>query len=448
MKTHLIQLLVFQLAIFTTGVASSQERVFYGKVVDDKTKEPVPGVYLVRNGVPVSFTNENGIFELSCDTSEGKNIIFQHLAYEPDSIELSKLTVDTVRIGLKEKTVGLQEVSVSSERIQSLLKKAHKQFVKTYRPFCYWAQSHYKQSLSYNGEPVGYLECAGYTFVPVPDPMPWQGVFLVVPQELRRTRENPVLLEINKMLTENRFLQMGPFSVISNLTEYAFFERIHPLAKFDFNNYEFRFDSTESNYSNEYVLAFRQKKKVIAIGGWPLTGSAGKIWLDRDSLTIRRIESTFYRSVRTIQTEVSYTTIDGITYPEKIKLNSLHNPGEKKESLKKLYSEIELNFLEIDSTPRFNYGDFRKKDHTTYKLCYVASDYAYHPDFWNQYPAKDKWYRFINEVSHGDPDNEFYLGAKEPIFSKKDPYYKKHTGIMKEQSLQFVEQMKKDLNLK
>jgi len=445
MKTHLIKLLVLQLAIFAYGAVSSQEKSFYGKVLDNKTNEPIPGVYLVLNGVPVSFTNENGIFELSCDPLKFKNIVFQHLAYEPDSIELTKLKSDTTSIGLKEKSVGLQEVIVSAERIQLLLKRAHKQFVKTYRPFCYWAQSHYWQSLSYNGEPCGYLECTGYTFLPIPHPMVWPGVLLVVPLELRRTRENPLILQGQNKREINSFLQKGPFQVYQNLGEFAFFERIHPLAKFDFSNYEFKFDSTDNKNDNEYVLVFKQKKKVIAIGGWPLMGSTGKIWLDRDSLTIRKITSTFYRTIRTVQTEVSYITIGGITYPEKVKLNALYNIDDAKKSIKKQYSEMEINFLKIDPTPRHNYQEVRHN--VEYDISNIVLDYDYHPLFWKKYPAMGNWAKFINVISHGNQDNEFYLGAKEPIFNKKDPYYKEHTGIMRESSLKFVEQMKKDLNI-
>jgi hypothetical protein len=444
MKAHVLKILVLQLAILASGALYSQEKVFYGKVVDNKTNVPIPGIYLILNGTAVSFTNEKGVFELSCDPSKDKIIVFHHLAYEPDSIEFTKLKLDTTRIGLQEKHVGLQEMSVSAERIQSLLKRAHKRYVKTYRPFCCWAQSNYKQSISYNGESCGYLECTGYTFLPVPHRRVWPGILSIVPQELRRTRENPLALQGHNKKRINAFLQTGPFQVYQNLSEYAFFERIHPLAMFNFNNYEFRFDSIDDENSNDYVLIFKQKK-MVSITGWPLIGNTGKIWLDRESLNIRKITSTFFRTIRVVQTEVSYTNIEGVTYPEKIKLKTLLNLGEARKSIKKLYSEVEMDFLKIDTTPRPDYSDL--KHNMEYHISYIIQDYAYHPLFWRQYPANQYWDKFINEISSGDQDNEFNLGAKEQIFSKKDPYYKEHTGILKESSLKFVEQMKKDLNI-
>jgi hypothetical protein len=445
MKIHLIKLFVLQLAILASGIVSSQEKIFYGKVLDNKTNEPIPGVYLMLNGNPVSYTNDKGIFKLSCNPDNVKEIVFHHLCFETDSIALAKLKADTTIIGLKEKYNELLEVSVSPIRIQSLLKRAHRQFVKTYRPFCYWAQSHYKQSISLESEPGGYLECMGHTFLPVPHPQAWPGVLLIVPQELRRTRENPNILILNSKKFKNDFLQVGPFQVYSNMGEYAFFERIHPLAKFDFNNYEFRFDSIEGDNDNDFVLIFKQKKKVIGIGGWPLMGNTGKIWLDRESLTIRKIESIFYRTFRTVETDVSYITIDEITYPKKIIINVLYNLDETKESIKKVYSKVELDFLNIDPTPRRNYQEL--KHNVEYNIACITTEYDYHPLFWKQYPAKENWDKFINQISQGNQDNEFYLGAKEPVFSKNDPYYKAHTGILKESSLQFVEQMKKDLKL-
>ena len=446
MRTKIFKFFVLFLAVLCSGEVSSQETIFLGKVVDKKTNEPIPGVYLMLHGNPVSFTDDKGVFELSCDPSKDKELVFSHITFETDSIPITKLRADTSKIKLKEKYIGLNEVTIVSDRFRSLIKRVHKHFVKTYRPFCYWAQSDFKQSISFQGEPCGYIECVGYTFMPVPDPMVWRGVFSIVPQELRRTPENPIVLNaVNKRL-KSIYFQLGPSKIYRNLGEFGFFERLHPLARFDFNNYEFKFDSIESNNNEDYVFYFKQTKKMITVGGWPLMGSTGKIWIDRESLDIRKITSTFYRTIRAVQTEVSYITIDGITYPKKIKMNILHNLKDAKKSINKLYSEVEIDFLKIDSTPRHNYS--RGKYKLEYNVATIIADYDYHPLFWNQYPAKGKWGKFIKEVTHGNENNEFSLGAKEPIFRKDGPYYKEHTGILKESSLKFVEQMKKDLNLK
>lgn len=434
------------MAILASGMVHSQEKIYYGKVVDFKTNEPIPGVYLMLNGTPFSYTSDKGFFKLSCNPDNVKEIVFHHLSFETDSIALVKLKADTTTIGLKEKYNELLEVSVSPIRIQSLLKKAHQQFVKTYRPDYYWAQSHYKQSISSDGKPGGYLECVGYTYLPLPHPKAWPGTLLMVPEELRRTRENTNILISDSKKDKSDVLQLGPMMVSSNFSEYAFFERIHPLAKFDFNNYEFKFDSIEVDNDNEYVLVFKQKKNIFFIGGWPIMGSSGKIWLDRESLAIRKISSTFYRTVRTIQTEVTYYTIEGIIYPENIKMNMLYNFDDAEESLKKLFLEFELGFIKIDPTAVPN--NQKLKSDLEYNIACITTEFDYHPAFWAQYKTEENWAGIINELCYGDQDSEFYFGAKEPIFSKNDPYYKAHTGKMKESSLQFVEQMKRDLKLK
>jgi hypothetical protein len=120
---------------------------------------------------------------------------------------------------------------------------------------------------------------------------------------------------------------------------------------------------------------------------------------------------------------------------------------DSQKSLKKLFLEMELDFLKIDQTPRQNYQRF--KHNVLYNAATIFNTYDYHPDFWKQYPTKGKLEKLINELSNSDPDKEFYLGAKEPVYDNKSFYYNENVNkIVIDSTMQFIQQMKKDLNLK
>jgi hypothetical protein len=434
------------LIVFFSIQLNGQEKKLVGKIIDKKTKEPIPGTYVNMNSIPVTFSDENGVFELSGQQIERADVTFTHLAYEPKTVSTKRLKDDTTSIEMSEKLFGLGEIIVVQENTKSLVKKIHKHFEDSYRPYCYWTQSHYQQKILLRGLIKGYLEIAGYTFMPIPESHVWRGAPHTVPIELRRTREDNI---ISKLFYKRHCIFHQAGSTFLDKGEFAFFERIHPLGKFNFNDYEFRLDTTETSPDNQYVLNYKQNKKSFSVVGWPIFGSVGKIWIDRNALDILKINSEFNQGNNEfIRIEVDYLNIDRFIYPKAIKTSTVFNKSNGSKLQEKVLVVSELTFLHIDTEKRPNY-QLPGKHYAEYLLPTIVPDYSYHPLYWKKnFPFIGEWKNIVDQLSNGNYDEEFSLGAKEEIFIKGGWGYEEYTGSLKESSLKFVEQMKTDLKLK
>jgi hypothetical protein len=423
---------------------NGQEKKLVGKVVDKKTKESIPGIYVSINGIPVTFSDENGVFELS-GQMEGVDVTFSHLAYETKPFSPMEFKGDTTRVEMSEKSFGLGEVIVIQEKTKSLVKKIHKHFEECYRPYCYWARSHYQQKILVRGLIKGYLEIAGYTFMPIPEPQVWRGEPYIIPIELRRTREDQIVSKLFDV-RQIKFLQYA--STFLGQAEFTFFERIHPLGKFNFNDYDFRLDTTETTPDFQYVLNYKQSKKNFPVVGWPIFGSVGRIWVDRNTLDIVKINSEFNQGNNEfIRIEIDYLNIEKFTYPKSIKTSTVFNKNKIKKLPEKILVVSELTFLHIDTEKRPNYR--MPGNYAGYLLPTIVTDYDYHPLYWEKnFPLIGEWKNCVNKLCNGNSDEEFSLGAKEEIFIKNGYGYEAYKGPLKESSLKFIEQMKTDLKLK
>lgn len=86
------------------------------KVIDEVTRQPIPGVVLYCNqGNNNCSTNANGNADIStltaCDT-----IITQHISYKQKRILLSRLTEKNYTIELSETKISLNEITVAANR--------------------------------------------------------------------------------------------------------------------------------------------------------------------------------------------------------------------------------------------------------------------------------------------------------------------------------------------
>ena len=426
--------------------AVAQEKTFYGKVLDRDSNTPIQGVYLIVGRAPITFTDENGIFEFNANIQDERVILLSHLSYNPLSIDINKLTSDTNCIFLEKRYQLLSEITISSNKTRTIVKKAHKQFIKNHRPFSYWAQSNYKQLIRHQGKCRSYLETDGYAFMPEIDRLVFKGAPHIVPLHLRRSREDPILQQFCYVDRKKISLLLAPRIFESNCDEFAFFERIHPLGRFNFKDYVFQKDTIEKSIDN-YVLIFKPKKNGFSAIGWWIHDIAGKIWIDKQTFNIKKISVVFNRDIiRFNQVQVDYSTIGGTIYPMNVEMKVAYNFFNQHKQREKLYAEFELTFQKIDNTPRANY--MKQKNSHYYVIDTLIEDLDYEPEYWRGHKLDDKWRCCLSETSNAGLDNEFIKGAKQKARDKSCWRYKSYNEEYRENGRAFAQKMKTDLNLK
>jgi hypothetical protein len=283
--------------------------------------------------------------------------------------------------------------------------------------------------------------------VPEVDNMVWKGEPSIVPLHLRRTSEDSILQKFCYRNHVKSSLLLAAGMAKFSCGEYAFFERIHPLGRFNFNDFYFLLDTIEDNVK-DYVLIYKSKESGFGVVGWWINGASGKIWIDRQTLNIKKIEGVYNRGQNKYnQIQVDYLSLNGIIYPKSIQLGIIHNDQKGKGQKEKLYVDCELTFQKINNIPRQNY--MKAKNKIPYRMSTVLSDFEYDPVYWSQYPCdRHKWMNCLSELSNENLNYVFEMGAKQKMWDKDCWGYDYYTGEYRESSLQFIKQMKKDLNLK
>lgn len=426
--THIIVLLFLSL--------SAQEKTIYGRVLDKQTGQGIPGVYLLQHGDPVSFTNERGIFELVCDPKKEKEVVFYHLGYEPDKISLSKLKSDTATIRLKEKNFGMSEIKVTGIDLQELVKKASRRYTRTYHDFCFWAKSNYKQVSHYAGRCHSYFECDGYHYFPKVDSrFAFGGAPDIVPGEVRRTHQGGYNGAEGSLSDKNKIVDPS-----CNSVALGFFECLHPLYRTREKLYHFNLSGTDTLASDTEIVLIYKAKGAANVGGNIIHGQKGKIWIDSRTFAIKRIEGIFgWNNYRFHELSISYTEIGGVCFPDKYNIKGIYTDNLKNGELRKFLVESETELKEIYTKPQAEYSKG-----TYYSISSILEDYPYHADYWNKQPLpEEKWLKYIDELSKGNPDAEFEQGARQELKSEKKHSAKK----FRNSSLEFVKQMKQDLKL-
>lgn len=99
------------------SVSSSSETTYFtmaGKLMDSQTGEPISNASILIQGTSTgNVTNQNGEFKLHLpDTLRTGSVVFSHLGYVAQSIEISTLLGRTNVLSLKPKIIPLQEVLI------------------------------------------------------------------------------------------------------------------------------------------------------------------------------------------------------------------------------------------------------------------------------------------------------------------------------------------------
>jgi outer membrane receptor protein involved in Fe transport len=109
--------IIISLLLGINSYGASDEGTVRGKVVDNITLEPLPGVYVIYGKDAGTITDSNGSYEFKADTGKLK-ITFKFVGYESVTKEVKVLTngVTELNIGLVQELMGLDQIVVSADR--------------------------------------------------------------------------------------------------------------------------------------------------------------------------------------------------------------------------------------------------------------------------------------------------------------------------------------------
>lgn len=92
----------------------SQERAFFGRVIDQETKEGIPFcVVKVKDRNEGVYTDENGRFAFTANSDSAKTFIFYCLGYNKLELQASQLSNDSIQVMLRKEYSALKEVVIS-----------------------------------------------------------------------------------------------------------------------------------------------------------------------------------------------------------------------------------------------------------------------------------------------------------------------------------------------
>jgi hypothetical protein len=432
-------LVLFMLLIFTE-YGYSQVKV--GQVIDSKSKQPIPAVYISINRKLITATDENGYFSLY-ELQAKDTLSFSHLIYEHKDFLLSILKGDTLIVKLKTSCFNLNEVDVVESKLKHIIKKAHKLFVKKYQPINCWTKAKCQNVLFENGKAINFFESHGYAMLRKAGRDPYSSGPLLVDENIRRTQTHTP-----KLFYDLKTYDLNKSFAGTGVGEYGFCERIFPLGKFSFRNYRFKLDTLSDKSDDCYVINFIQKTKMIKGSGWRQWGASGKIWLNRQSFLPKKIAIAYKNRNRVSEFIVTFSSKGNMLFTEHVKAICTDVNRKRKQNANELRI-TKLSFEDIDIIPRENYHS--KNDSMYYLRTLLSPDIKYDTDYWKNYPLnKSEFYPHIKSICKGNFQEEFEKGAKEPISNKKHKYYQSYIdgSDLKESAKRFVQQMYKDLGLK
>ncbi|GEM_PF-3605812 len=415
---------------FNVGMAQ-QENAIHGKVIDKKTRNTVPGVYVFYQNVFLTYSDRNGIFEVpekyyNADTS----VVLKHIGYYDAELKFKKKykkDFDTIIVYLKRRTYNIGKVTVYGNPLKSILKKASRYYLNTYLPTCYWGACNYRHLVQYNKESIDYLEIDGYVFLRRPNKYGFGSEFNLIPEEFRRIRGNESKIEFLNSLYSN---DVAIEEINSAMLGFSFLETIHPLNKWFSNKYTFSYDSLKD--ADCYVINFKQKKDFIVVPGWKVRDMRGQMRIDRTTYEIKEISCSFQIGAQINQMCVFYHQKDHIIYPKKITISQVYENIENSNVANEIYS---YSVLKVNGDLTIAQECYR--DANYYLLSLALDQKSYHPEYWSKRDIDD---RFMESGVKELMNNGF-------IWSQlsQDTFKNKIPEIMKERTKNIIEFLNRDM---
>ena len=354
-----------------------------GMVVDSKTNEPVFGVYIVFDGVPVAFTDDKGRFTLSLDKIQLQDtVLLHHMSYYNQVIAVSQLRTNPV-VRMDSRYISLAQVTVRPVSPKKIIKDIVAQYQKTAPVQPYWTKIHQTQTLTYMGEAGGYVEYTGHMLCMGRD---ITNAFIEnqwIPEHVRRTKEDP---RISLAMGDTHRIRLSERLIDFIWLDYRFFDVAHPLGKFH-KHYTFKLDSFFTVEEKDYLaISYKQKEK-IEINLWPLSDCNGQLWIEKGSNKLVKLSGNTNRDDYNVtQLTVEYGNFNHCVVPHEIKMSVISNQNNRKEKLQdKLLIESCISFTEAADRQSGNY----EGDYNAIMPDLVIPDLSYEPEYWMQFSAKE-----------------------------------------------------------
>lgn len=145
----------------------SQNRVsLEGKVIDEKSEEPLSFSYVTLDGVALgTVTNGEGEFLLNIPASHAdKSIVFSYLGYEKKKIAISELKkMDPLTVKMTKDVAQIKEVVIKPDKkitAKQLLKKVIKNIETNYAQEPALLKGYYRETVAENGAYISYADAS------------------------------------------------------------------------------------------------------------------------------------------------------------------------------------------------------------------------------------------------------------------------------------------------
>lgn len=319
--TCLILFLVLQFQTNAQEILS-----FKGKIIDEKTEEPVVFSNIFYPIKSLGFvTNNDGEFSFTLNATLNDSITISHLSYKPVTITIEdffKLKDGVVK--LKASNIVLKEVVVinkksSEKNANDLMRKLYEAFKKSRPKLPHIAEAYFREKGRYNGVFVFFNESVGYSiFLGNRRDAAAFSNYKFFPENTRMSNLHPIwnkkMKEID--LIRNRVGKKEILSSSDNVNQYRRFEYGGPLSK-NYKKFNCKIDSSYvQNGLHYYNISFDGKRFKGAISFCENNFHITKVEYETTELF-----STPFDTLMRGNVSIAFNYFDNVPFVSKIETN-------------------------------------------------------------------------------------------------------------------------------
>lgn len=368
----MIKSIIFTLLIlFGYQAIAQKEFVLTGKIIDNKTKVPVPYATIVYQNKSIgTISNSNGYFTLSLfNANETDSLIISYVGYESIRTTIAE-SMQYKTYNLKPSIFEISEVVIKAKKfkLKSFIKEVIADYNKNRKSEPHIAISHYREKAKEDGKYIMYMESIGYSI-------------------FAGKQENASPLSNYKFYCENtkchvinpswiNYKEDNKESVTpsgsSNLNVFRYLESKGLLSNKYYRKYNYKIDSTYFIGNNPvYCIGF---KGSIAKGSVHILVDSKQI-IRIDCLTDKYWSNAFHKRLDA-QVSIQFNYFDNTSFISSINANYEYKSLEYQNSLEVLVQK---------------FNDFKlNKDEYWSMNTYASNPYIeYLPKEWKSYDIKE-----------------------------------------------------------
>jgi hypothetical protein len=324
-------------------------QIVKGVIKDDKSNKPIFGANIIMNSDIVAISDSNGLFNFNLKSIKNNDSIsIAHISYKTRTIGLSDFLNKKSKgdIFLHGKIESLAEVRINSLSSDDVLKKMFQNFKRAYKYDEYLAAIKYDQIIKNKNSIESLLQIDGFIFMPMDKRNPFN-MPLLLPEEMRRTKENP---EIGKKWyalgkkKNYRYNQLAGLFARTHWTNYGFYEKFNPLKYSQRKNYNYKVLGAKNIGEKKYYIINFQQVEPLSKKGWSIYNTYGQILIDYSNFSIHNITFNFkFDDLSYNSYVIDYIVWDNKLLPEEIKVVN-YRFNEDIEDVRNIIIEGQLHF--------------------------------------------------------------------------------------------------------